>query len=142
MHEIFLHRIEHSYLRKNVGNHANMGKNLETNQKGGRDMKHRENNEDQAQKDSRASNRKRWILLIIEIAVLVIVIGLLYVETRIERINKADLSIDNLAADSAASSATEEVKADERSTEAATESADVTGQDQYREIAQIGRAHV
>lgn len=101
-------------------------------------MKHRENNEDQAQKDSRASNRKRWILLIIEIAVLVIVIGLLYVETRIERINKADLSIDNLAADSAASSATEEVKAEEGSTEAATESADVTGQDQYREIALFG----
>ena len=84
-------------------------------------------------------NKKfRIVLLAVEIAILVIVFGLLFVETRIERINKADLSTDNLAADSAASSVTEEVKAEEGSTEAATESADVTGQYQYREIALFG----
>ncbi|MDD6449652.1 MAG: LCP family protein [Lachnospiraceae bacterium] len=84
------------------------------------------------------NGKLRAILLVVEIVVLVLVIGLLYVETRIERINKADLSGDNLAANSAASSGTENVAAEEGSTEAESESADVTGQDEYREIALFG----
>lgn len=101
--------------------------------------KNQQDDQNKQNREGRRPNGKfRIVLLVVEIAVLTIVIGLLYVETRIERINKADLPTDNLAADSAASSATEEVKAEERSTEAATESADVTGQDQYREIALFG----
>lgn len=101
--------------------------------------KNQQDDQNKQNREGRRPNGKfRIVLLVVEIAVLTIVIGLLYVETRIERINKADLPTDNLAADSAVSSATEEVKAEEGSTEAATESADVTGQDQYREIALFG----
>ena len=101
--------------------------------------KNQQDDQNKQNREGRRPNGKfRIVLLVVEIAVLAIVIGLLYVETRIERINKADLSTNNLAADSAASSVTEEVKAEEGSTEAATESADVTGQDQYREIALFG----
>ncbi|MDD5848664.1 MAG: LCP family protein, partial [Firmicutes bacterium] len=101
--------------------------------------KNQQDDQNKQNREGRRPNGKfRIVLLVVEIAVLTIVIGLLYVETRIERINKADLSTNNLAADSAASSVTEEVKAEEGSTEAATESADVTGQDQYREIALFG----
>lgn len=101
--------------------------------------KNQQDDQNKQNREGRRPNGKfRIVLLVVEIAVLAIVIGLLYVETRIERINKADLSTNNLAADSAASSVTEEVKAEEESTEAATESADVTGQDQYREIALFG----
>lgn len=101
--------------------------------------KNQQDDQNKQNREGRRPNGKfRIVLLVVEIAALAIVIGLLYVETRIERINKADLSTNNLAADSAASSVTEEVKAEEGSTEAATESADVTGQDQYREIALFG----
>ena len=80
--------------------------------------KNQQDDQNKQNREGRRPNGKfRIVLLVVEIAVLAIVIGLLYVETRIERINKADLSTNNLAADSAASSVTEEVKAEESSYE-------------------------
>ena len=96
------------------------------------------NRQNKNNKGKGENGRLRIILLVGEIAVLVLVIGLLYVETRIERINKADLSADNLAGDSAASSDTEKTDAEAEGTDSATESAEVAGQDQYREIALFG----
>ena len=90
---------------------------------------------------SHKKRRMRWVLLVIELAILAFVVILLYVELKVERIQKADISTENLQvteedpSDSAGVTmdSAEKSRSDRTDSEVPTAS-----QDQYREIALFG----
>ena len=85
--------------------------------------------------------RMRWVLLVIELAILAFVVALLYVELKVERINKADISAENLQISEENSSDSADAAMDraEKSQSDSTDSdVPTTSQDQYREIALFG----